>query len=175
MNDNFAAQPYFDLELFMQTAGETRLGGDAMDECLALWEKWSALLANRIVRDGDREYLAVWLDETVEKAVDAAWEESPSHGFRLNALAQTLCMCATHDRLPEIAEAGCAPVPAASPGLAEALTAEGLPARAGEGMEYARKYTMVTRHPFGGACEICALVSSCPRSGQMNDSVVELG
>lgn len=168
-------QPYFDLELFLRTAEETRLDGDAMDECLTLWETWSSHIGVCTVTAGGKTYRAVWLGEPVETAVSAAWAESPSHGFRLNALAQTLCMCAVHEFLPEVAEAGCAPVPHAGKELAAALTAAGLPARAASGMEYARRYAVVTHEPFGGACDICALASSCPRSGQSGDTVIEIG
>lgn len=169
------SHPYFDLEFFLQTAGETRLAGDEMDECLALWENWAAELRCIPVTATGKTYLAVWLGEGVEKTVDAAWEESPSKGFRLNALAQTLCMCAVHDRLPEVEDAGCAPVPKPDENLAAALCAAGLTARAANGMEYARRYTVVTRQPFAGGCEICALVASCPRSGQAGDAMFEIG
>ena len=167
--------PYFDLEFFLQTAGETRLDGATMDTCLALWNEWCASLVCRTVRAGNCGYLAVWLEENVETAVDTAWEKSPSHGFLLNALAQTLCMCAVHERVPEIEEAGCAPVPKPSGELADTLIAAGLPARAGTGLELARRYAVVTRQPFGGACEICALQPSCPRSGRSDDSMFEIG
>jgi hypothetical protein len=169
------SKPCFDLELFLRTAGETRLGGKETEECLALWDAWCAFLSRAAVEAGGQRFLAVWLAEEVEKAVDAAWEESPSRGFLLNALAQTLCMCAVHERLPEIEDAGCAPVPAPSAELAAALTRAGLSARAKTGLELARRYAVVTREPFGGACEICALQTSCPRSGPAADSVIEIG
>ena len=92
MNDTPPAQPYFDMELFLQTAGETRLAGNELEECLAVWADWSGRLSRAAVRTGGRGYLAVWLDKEVEDVVDRAWEESPSKGFRLNALAQTLTM-----------------------------------------------------------------------------------
>ncbi|SBV96035.1 conserved hypothetical protein [uncultured delta proteobacterium] len=175
-------QPYFDLELFLRTAGETRIGGKETDECLLFWERWSASLFCKTVSAQGRNFLAVWLGEDVEQTVDAAWDESPSRGFLLNALAQTLCMCAVHEHLPEIEEAGCAPVPAPDPDLARALTEAGLPARAparmdGEpegGLLFARRYAVVTRTPFSGACDVCALRASCPRAGG-NDSVIEFG
>lgn len=168
-------RPYFDLELFLQTAGETRLGGAETDECIALWDAWSDSLDRREIKDAGRGYLATWLSESVERAVDAAWNDSPSRGFRLNALAQALCMCAVHERIPEVVEAGCAPVPGPSENLARQLTEAGLPARAGKGLEIGRRYAVVTRFPFGGGCEICALRSSCPRSGGAGGSVFEIG
>ncbi len=179
-----AAGPYFDLELFLLTAGETRLGGRETEECLLFWEQWSAFLACKTVAAQNRTFLAVWLGEEVETAVDAAWEASPSRGFLLNALAQTLCMCAVHERIPEIEEAGCAPVPAPDMDLARALTDAGLPARPPADMEggllFARRFAVVTRIPFSGACEICALLPSCPRAGGIRGAggtppVIEFG
>lgn len=168
-------QPYFDLEFFLNTLGEARLSGNDMDECLALWDQWSASLFRRVVDDAERRYFAVWLGAPVENTVDAAWEQAPSRGFRLNVLAQTLCMCAVHEQIPEVEEAGCAPVPYPSAGLVRALSDAGLPARSGAGLELGRRYAVVTRHPFGGGCEVCALLASCPRSGQGGDTVIEIG
>lgn len=167
--------PYFDIELFLLGSGESRLSGDEIDQCVSLWDQWAAHLSANAVTVQNRQYLAVWLAEAVEQAVDSAWAESPSKGFRLNALAQTLCMCAVHERVPEVEEAGCAPVPPPSPELAAALTAAGLPARAANGLELARRYAVVTRAPFGGGCEVCALIASCPRSGQAGDTMIEIG
>lgn len=167
--------PYFDLELFLLTAEESRLNGDDLDQCAALWDLWSREIALAAVTVGKGRYLAVWLSEAVEKTVDQTWAESPSKGFRLNALAQTLCMCAVHERIPEVEEAGCAPVPAPSEELAAALTAAGLPARATDALILARRYAVVTRAPFSGGCETCALLSSCPRSGQTGDRMFEVG
>lgn len=174
MTEPSSAHPYFDLEFFLQTAGETRLGGKETEECLALWETWSESLACKTAEADGGRFLAVWLGEDIEKTVDAAWDESPSRGYRLNALAQTLCMCAVHERIPEVEEAGCAPVPFPTPALAEAIAGAGLPAKAGAGLELARRYAVVTRQPFGGACEVCALQASCPRSGTPG-SVIEIG
>lgn len=167
-------RPYFDIELFLQTAGETRLGGSEMNEALALWEEWSAHLSCATIKDGDKTYLALWLSPEVETAVATAWDNSPSHGFRLNALAQTLLMCATHTIIPEVADVGCAPFPHASPSLAAALAEAGLPARAGTGLEFGRKFAVVTRRPFGGGCEICSLLPSCPRGG-VGGAFIDLG
>ncbi|CAK7059598.1 MAG: hypothetical protein DELT_01370 [Desulfovibrio sp.] len=171
-------QPYFDIELFLQTANETRLAGEEMALCLGLWEEWMAELSCNEVEDGGKKYIAVWLSPEIETAVATMWEESPSRGFLLNALAQTLCMCAVHELVPEVTDVGCAPVPPASESLAAAITEAGLPARLGSapgtGLEFARKYAVVTRSPFGGGCEVCALVSSCPRAGS-GSSFIELG
>lgn len=175
MTDTSSVQPYFDMELFLQTAGETRLGGPELEECLALWADWSRRLSCNNVNADGRTYLAVWLAEDVENAIQEEWEKSPSQGFRMHCLAQTMIMCAVHERVPEVEDVGCAPVPKPSEELADALAASGLPARSREGLELARKYAVVTRAPFGGGCEICSLQQNCPRSGNANGSFIEFG
>ncbi len=175
MPETAFATPCFDLELFLQTLGEPRLGGGETDECLALWDRWGGLLSRVFAEAGGRRYLAVWLGEDVETAVDEAWDASPSRGFLLHALAQTLCMCAVHEQVPEVEDAGCAPVPAPSGELAEALTAAGLPARAETGLTLARRYAVVTRFPFAVGFDGCAGAASCPRSGGANESFFEIG
>jgi hypothetical protein len=169
-------QPYFDIELFLQTANETRLGRSDMDTCLSLWEEWTKCLSCKEVADNAKTYLAMWLSSDVENTVETAWKKSPSEGFRLNALAQTLSMCAVQELIPEIEDIGCAPFPHASPTLASAISEAGLPARtgAGGGLEFGRNFAMVTRYPFSGGCEVCSLLSSCPRAGS-GDSFIELG
>lgn len=161
--------PCFDLELFLSTSQERRIGGAVMDGLLGLWREWMPhLTAVRLEAQG-RGYLLVWLDEPVEKAVDQAWEASPSSGFQRNALAQTLCMAAVHTALPEIEEAGCAPSPAPTPVLRKALAAAGLP-YAGDGPALSRRYAVLTPFPFKGGCEICALRADCPKGRGMGDS-----
>lgn len=154
------------LDLFLQTAEASRLDDRDATECLVLWEEWRAHLSCVAVTAGGQAFLAVWLDGQVDRAVDAAWGKSPSRGFLLNALAQTLCMCAVRDRIPEIAAAGCAPAPCPTPELTQALTAAGLPARAGGGLAFSLRYVVVTPFPFSGGCNACALAPACPRPGK---------
>ena len=173
-NDTHGAQPYFDMELFLATAETTRLDGTTLDMCLERWRTWSNWLQIRTVTVNGGTFLAAWLEEDVEREVDAAWNTSPSEGFILNALAQTLCMCLVHERIPEIEEAGCAPLPRPSVALVEALVDAGLPAAADAALRFGRKYAVVTPAPFGGGCEICALQETCPRSGANGDAAFTL-
>ncbi len=158
--------PYFNLELFLQSCGEARLPGQELDALLQLWEDWAAELRTRRVNAGDRTFLAVWLDEAVEKAVDDAWAASPSQGYRLHALALTLAMCAVQEYVPETEDMGCAPLPRPLPELAAALVAEGLPCKIEEGLILGRRYAVVTAAPFRGGCESCALQKNCPRAAR---------
>ena len=134
--------------------------------------RWLPALQARKL-DGGREYLLIWLDSTVEKEVDAAWSASPSEGFRLNALAQAMCMAAVRELLPEIEDAGCAPAPKPTQALKQALAAEGVP-YAGRGPALERRYALLTPFPFKGGCEICCLRQECPKQQASNVSSVLL-
>ena len=157
-----AMHPYFDLELIMSLGQETRLGGAVTERLMRMWEQWlSEAHALRIQTDS-LAYLAVWLNEKVEEEVDKAWEQSPSDAYLYNTLAQALCMSAVYGLLPETLEAGCAPAPRVTDTLREALSAEGLPYTPSGTL--ARRYAVVTNHPFKGGCEICSLQHACPKA-----------
>ncbi len=155
-------KPYFDIEMLMSNSQETRIDGKLMDSLMERWEKWMPGLKASQLSVGDKSYLLVRLDEDIENEVDDVWEEAPSEAFLYNALAQTLCMAAIYDLLPEIGEAGCAPAPAPTPELAAALKAEGVPYLE-DGPVLNRRYAVVTNYPFRGACEICCLKAQCPK------------
>lgn len=160
--------PCFDLELFMTTSQERRIGGALMDKALGLWRDWMPHLATLRLHADGRTFLLAQLDETVEEAVDRAWASSPASGFQFNALAQTLCMAAVHEALPEIVDAGCAPSPRPTPALKQALKAAGTP-YAGDGPALSRRYAVLTPMPFKGGCEICSMRQNCPKAQGMGD------
>jgi hypothetical protein len=160
--------PYFDLELLMSVSRETRLGGAVTERLMQLWEQWLPEAHALRVKTGSAAYLAVWLNEKVEDDVDKAWEQSPSDAYLYNALAQMLCMSIVHDVLPEIQDAGCAPAPRVSDELRAALNAEGLPYTPSGTL--ARRYAVVTPHPFQGGCEICSLQHACPKAQGTEDA-----
>ena len=151
----------FDLELFLLTSQERRIGGAVMEKMAATWRDWTRHCTAARLRADGRGYLLVWLDEWVEQEVDKAWNASPSSGFQLNALAQTLCMATVRAVVPEVAEAGCAPAPKPGPGLKRALEAAGAPYAANGALS--RRYAVLTPMPFKGGCEICALRADCPK------------
>lgn len=156
-------RPRFDFEFFLKNAEEPGLGEAETSECCHLWVQWSGHLFSDVVTTREGDVLSVWLGREVEEEVDAAWADSPSHGYLLNALALTLCMCAVRERIPELEAAGCAPAPSPTSELASALTHAGLPAQAGTGLELARRYAVVTPIPFREHCAVCALHAACPR------------
>ncbi|MDR1243234.1 MAG: hypothetical protein LBM00_10720 [Deltaproteobacteria bacterium] len=159
--------PCLDLELLLVNSEKTSLKGNVVDRLVKKWAAWIPLLYVRRLLPEDQPYLAVWLDAQVEDEVDKSFAASPSEGFLLNSLAQTLCMSAVHDLLPFVAETGCAPLPELTPALAELLEQQGLyrpgPAKPGEKpfLRLSRRYAVVTRYSFGLRCPDCALGEEC--------------
>jgi hypothetical protein len=141
------------------------------DELAALWEDWLPALRVRLVRGSTRpcpgreSYVALWLEQAVEKRVDDLWAVSPSASFTLDSLAQTMCRCALRELLPRAGESGCLPVPRLTPALGRALEAEGLrdPGAKEDGLFLKRRYALVTYYPFRGSCSVCALEKACPK------------
>ena len=170
-------KPVFDMELMLGLLQETRLGGQVMENLADAWERWLPHLHVMKLDTGKIRYLLVWLDEDVETEVDETWGKSATDGFRLNALAQTMCMCAVHQAEPEVEEAGCAPAPKPTESLRHALAAEGVPYQE-DGPTLSRRYAVLTHFPFRGACDICFLQPDCPKANGSRDSsfhTVELG
>lgn len=157
-------RPIFDFELMLSLLQETRLGGQVMEQLAETWERWLSELHAVKLDTGKNRYLVIWLGEAAEQDIDGAWEKSPSEGFRLNALAQTMIMCAVYQVLPEVEDAGCAPAPAPTDALRAALEAEGIPYQEPEGPTLCRKFSVLTHFPFRGACDICHLRENCPKA-----------
>jgi hypothetical protein len=159
--------PCLDLELLLVNSGKTGLTGKVVDKLMKKWAAWVPLLYARRLLPEDQPYLAVWLDASVEAEVDKSFAASPSEGFLLNSLAQTLCMSAVHDLLPFVAETGCAPLPEFTPALAELLEQQGLrkPVPAGPEekppLTLSRRYAVLTRYSFDLGCPDCALSEEC--------------
>jgi hypothetical protein len=158
-------RPVFDMELMLGLLQETRLSGEVMEKLAAVWEGWLSELRAIVLDTDENRYLAIWLEEPVEKEVDGVFALSPSEGFRLNALAQTLCMGAVYQVLPEVEEAGCAPVPKPGKALRAALAGEGIPFQQPSGPSLCRRFSVLTHYPFRGACEVCWLEKECPKIG----------
>ena len=101
-----AVRPVFDMELMLGLLQETRLGGQVMESLADAWERWLPHLRAMILTVESKQYLAIWLDEDVEREVDDTWGRSATEGFRLNALAQTMIMGAVYQIVPECGAAG---------------------------------------------------------------------
>lgn len=162
--------PAFDMELFMMTSQETRIGGDLMERVEVLWGEWMAHRNAVTFNVGDTGYLLVWLGEEVENAVDEAWDSSPSDAYMINVLAQVMCMGMIHEALPQVMDVGCAPAPKGTEELANALEEIGVPYSADISQTLARRYAVLTYYPFKGGCEVCSLIHSCPKGGSSSNS-----
>jgi hypothetical protein len=162
--EELALNPVFDLELFMILSQNKRLDAPTAaiaDEC---WVQWRDRM--RGVRLGPEKggYLLVWLDESVEREVNKAWDDSPSRAFTMNSVAQSMLMAAIRDLVPEVAAGGCAPVPQPTPALKKALKELGVAWSDSAALE--RQYAMLTPFPFKGGCAICFLNDTCPNAGK---------
>lgn len=162
-------RPYFDMEGFMTLSQESRLGGATLERLCKLWEEWMPQLRVCEIKTAKISYLAVWLPESVERQVDAAWEKSPSDGWQDNNLAQYMCMAAVQEVLPQVEDAGCAPAPRPTEALREALSGLGLEYRE-DAPTLNRRFALVTHYPFKGGCEICHLQSNCPKGQGKNEA-----
>jgi len=155
--------PAFDLELFMATCQETRIGGSIMDALSDTWDSWLPHVKAQLIETEKGNFLLARLGEAVEEDVDEKWKETPSEAFMYNALAQVMCMGIVHALIPEVEEIGCAPAPYPSDALADALEDENVPYAVMGEPGLARRFAVVTPYPFRGGCEICALVKECPK------------
>jgi hypothetical protein len=160
--------PLLDLELLLLNSEMTSLEGKVVDSLMERWAAWMPSLHTRRILLDNKAYLAIWLDAVVEQEVDKAFAASPSEGFLLNSLAQTLCMSAVHDVLPLVAKTGCAPLPEFTETLQAVLEQEELckPVTAKRSkkqqLTLARRYAVLTNFSFGSSCTECSLEEDCP-------------
>lgn len=164
---NLAIQPGFELEDFMNLSKETRIDSQTLALLTRQWEQWAALAKAVQITSGKKNWLAVWLPQEVEQAVDEAWQKSPSQGYLLNNLALYISMSIVQDLVPQAADGGCAPAPRPDADLRRGLTQFDITETDGA---LKRRYAVVTYFPFKGGCEICALQESCPKGGNAGDS-----
>lgn len=156
-----SAQPYFELEDFMNFARETRIASETLAQLENMFNRWTGLLKARKIMAGDKSWLILWMPEEVEAEIDALWQNAPSAGFLSNQLAQYMCLTAIQDLLPQTVETGCAPLPELTLSLRSALQElELLPENGGT---LNRRFAILTHYPFGGGCKKCALAPDCPK------------
>lgn len=162
-------QPYFDTEAIMALMQESRLGGKVLEDMVNTFERWSKELNCLALKTKKGDYLAIWLNESVENEVDKKWDEDPEVGFRLNCVGQGLIMNAVYQVMPEVENAGCAPCPAPNDAIEDALKSENIPYKEGE-PTLSRRFSVLTTMPFRGACDICYLNETCPKANGQGDS-----
>ena len=96
----------------------------------------------------------------VEEEIGHAWAASPSRGWLLHSLAREMLLAACRECVPEVAWAGCAPLPRVGPELRAALAEAGAPPR--EDNTLSQPLALLTHLPFRGLCDFCALKPQCP-------------
>jgi hypothetical protein len=150
----------FDLETFMALAQLKGLEGRETVELLEFWAKWRPGLKVHLL-GRKTGYLAIHMQREVEEEIDSIWDESPSRGFKLQALVQTMIIGVLRELMPEVGVNQCAPVPKPGNVLKKSLAKIGLELYDEGALNY--KYSTLTYYPFKEGCESCYLYSSCPK------------
>ncbi len=152
--------PRFDIETFMALAQLKGLEGRETVELLEFWAKWRPSLKTYLLGQ-KKGYLTVYMEREVEDEIDAIWDESPSRGFKFQALVQTMIIGVLKELMPEVGLNQCAPVPKPGNVLKKSLSKIGLELFDEGALNY--KYSTLTYYPFRDGCDSCYLISSCPK------------
>jgi hypothetical protein len=155
--------PGFDMLHYMEIAGLPRLEQEEAARSPNAPEGWAgALRAYRFDLGRRKGYVLLYLDESVENDVEAAWQRSPSEGFSLHNLAIALVMGAAGQVVPEVADGGCAPLPRPDRDMLRQFKTLGLEWNPAGTVN--RQYAVFTPMPYAGGCAVCMLRDSCPKS-----------
>jgi hypothetical protein len=118
--------PGFDMLQYMEIAGLPRMEQDQAARLAAQAEDWAgALRAYRFDLGRRKGFALLYLDESVENDVEAAWQRSPSEGFSLHNLAIALVMGAAGQAVPEGGRRRMRPPAPAGPGHAAPVQGPG--------------------------------------------------
>ncbi|MFN2269074.1 MAG: hypothetical protein ABR542_04180 [Desulfonatronovibrio sp.] len=150
----------FDLETFMGLAQLKGLEGKETVEMIEFWNKWYPGM-KILIFGRKRGYVAIYMEKEIEDEIDSIWEQSPSKGFKLQALVQTMIVGTLRELMPEIRSDQCAPVPKPGTVLKKSLSKKGLEFYDQGSLNY--KYSTLTYYPYRGGCDLCYLESSCPK------------
>jgi len=156
--------PHFDMEQFMLITQTRRLDEESARIIDEYWERWREQLRVRRIGIGQNDYVLVWLEPQVEEEITSLWETAPSRAFSVNNLAMAMLMAVIRDLVPEVAAAGCAPVPVPGAKLRKALKDVGVSWPENGILD--KQYAMITHMPFKGGCAICHLKDECPNAGK---------
>jgi hypothetical protein len=156
-----APRPVFDSAQLVRTAQTGPLVPEDIAALERLWPATLGALHAWRIDAGPSAWLLLWLDEALEREVERRFAQAPAQGFLEHALAVHCVMAAAATQVPELAEHGCAPVPAPHPAITAAVKELGLswPERD----TLCRRYALLTGTPFSGGCSGCALGPRCPR------------
>lgn len=133
------------------------------DQLKNFWNDWLGNLHIATIETGHDGYAVVWLDEVVGGKVAECWKESPCLGYAVDALACELCMAGLRVLVPEVAEAGCAALPAPSACILPFLQELGVPFNPRSHALDCR-YGVMTYYPYKGCCVVCFLQNQCTQT-----------
>jgi hypothetical protein len=160
------AKPDFDIFYYMEVNQTKRIAQDMLERLEDFWAKWrDKVYAYKLTPSfakGDEGYLLVFLDEEVEKDVDALVDSGEVDPDSFHNLAITLVMSAAASIMPEIAEKGCAPLPKPAAEIQDAAEELGF-VWIDDGSSN-RRYAVFTHHPYVGGCDACSQSDSCSAS-----------
>jgi len=123
---------------------------------------WTTLLRSARIESAEGLVLALWLPVEVEVEVDQAQTCGPALGLLLHRLASRLLMAAIAQLKPELAAHGCAPLPAMTPELVQALAALGLATAQGLPIRRYALFTPDSHAVPATGCAACSLRAGCP-------------
>lgn len=157
-------KPEFDMWMYAELSGETRIDHELMEEFEPRWNEWLGKLNAWQIKnvEGKSGFLLVCLDKDVDEDIDHIWNDSPTFGLSFHNLAVCMVMSAARSLVPELEEGRCAPLPRAGSGLKDALKEYGIEWVTETNIN--RKYAVFTPYPYNGGCEICYMSDSCPNS-----------
>jgi len=159
--ETIEARPEFDFFTYCEISGETRIDNDLLEELEPRFDDWADnhLQARKLTEDG-RGYVIIWLDKAVEDEIEGVWQDSQSAGMAFHNLAIHMVMSAAQGLVPELAERGCAPLPAPSRAMQKAFGTLGLDWNK-EGT-VSRQFAVFTHFPAVPGCAACMLRAKCP-------------
>jgi len=154
-------RPEFDFFTYCEISGETRIEHDLLEELEPRFDNWADnhLKACKLT-EGDQGYVILWLEKPVDDEVEGIWQDSPSAGMAFHNLAIHMVMSAAQNLVPELAERGCAPLPAPSRAMRKAFEKLGLTWNKEGTVD--RQFAVFTHMPARPGCAECMLKAKCP-------------
>lgn len=154
--------PEFDMWFFAEISQESRIEHELLTRLETKWNEWKPHLKAYELKNaqGAGSWLLVYLDTPVEEDVDALWADSPSEGMSLHSLAITMVMSVAREKVPELDQNKCAPLPNPVAAIQDAFEQLGLSWATETTVD--RKYAVFTHMPYKGGCAICAMEEECP-------------
>jgi len=149
-----------DLSFYLQISGYDTLEPGEVGKITTYWQKWFKYFKAYTLGE-PRGFLAVFLDQEVEREIEGVWLSSPSEALYLDTLAKTMLMAGVKEFVPQLAQLGCAPFPKVNKEIRRKIASTGLEIKKNGTLSH--KYAVFTYFPYKGGCEVCRLQEDCPR------------